>query len=254
MEPERKKGLFLDPYERPARLYPSLLVFAPLAVLLVCLYGEENILASSILSILSFCGVAFALCQLARNAGIPLQDKLFSRWGGAPTTQLFRHRNNRIDKYTKARYHAILSTSLGIQMPSRQNEKENPDAADELYKAAIAWLRERTRNKDQFPLVFKENVAFGFLRNALGLRWLGFGISIICMGWVMIHERILILTHPYFAQEPLYRLPPPAIISFIVSISLACMWLFFINESAVKRVGYAYAERLLESCNRIKIN
>jgi len=200
--------MFLDPYDRPARLYPSLLVFVPLAVLLVCLYGEENILASSTLSILAFCGVAYAFSRFARNTGKRLQEKLFIEWGGAPTTQLLRHRDLRIDMHTKQRYHHVLSSGLGKQMPSIEDECANPAAADELYRAAAFWLITQTRDIKTFPLIFKENVAFGFQRNALGLRWIGIGISIICMTWVFIHEGVISLAKPHFVPEQLFSVHP----------------------------------------------
>jgi hypothetical protein len=33
-----------DAYDRPARLYPGLMLLSPIAVLVVCLYGQEKAL------------------------------------------------------------------------------------------------------------------------------------------------------------------------------------------------------------------
>jgi len=246
--------MFLDPYDRPARLYPSLLVFVPLAVLLVCLYGEENILASSILSILAFCGVAYAFSRFARNAGKRLQEKLLIKWGGSPTVQLLRHKNRTIDVHTKEKYHSILSARLGKQMPTVEDENNNLASADELYRAAEKWLTTQTRDTKVFPLVFKENVAFGFQRNALGLRWIGIGVSITCMTWVFIHEKVFTFTKPYFVPEHFLSLPPVALVSITVTFVMIGLWILFINESALRRTGFAYAERLLESCDTVQSN
>ena len=169
---------FLDSYDRPARLYPGLMVFVPLAVLLVCFYGTENIVSSSILSILGFSGVAYAIGRVARDSGKRIQEKLFKKWGGAPSTQMLRHSDTSIDVHTKERYHRIVGKGIGKSMPDAETESNNPVVADELYRAATVWLIEKTRNTKMFPLVFKENVAFGFHRNALGLRLAGVVISI----------------------------------------------------------------------------
>jgi hypothetical protein len=161
---------FLDSYDRQARLYPGLLVLAPLAVLLVALYGSANILATSVLTILGFCGGAYALGRVARDAGKRIQDDMFRKWGGAPSTQLLRLRDSHFDVHTKERYHRTLAKCLGKTFPDRETENADPAAADELYRAGVLWVINATRDAKAFPLVFKENVAFGFHRNTFGLR------------------------------------------------------------------------------------
>jgi len=74
------KGL-MDPYDRPARLYPGLLVLAPIAALLVCIYTRSHPWVSGTLSVLVFCGGAFAIGRISRDAGKRLQDRLFKKVG-----------------------------------------------------------------------------------------------------------------------------------------------------------------------------
>lgn len=246
-------GKFIDPYDRPARLYPGLLVFAPVAVLLVCLYGKDNILTSSILSVLGFCGVAYALSRIARDAGKRLQDDLFQKWGGAPTTQLLRHRDSRIDIHTKERFHSIISKGLGKRMPSPESESADPQAADELYRAATMWLIDKTRDKKTFPLVFKELVAFGFHRNVLGLRLPGVLLTVVSIVWVLLHTQVLSFVPPYWLPRNALNFPPPVLITLGVSTVMLFAWGILFSESALKRVGFSYAERLLQSCDRIRV-
>ena len=243
---------FLDPYDRPARLYPGLLVFAPLAVLLVSFYGMAQIIASSIVSILGFCGVAYALGRVARDAGKRIQDKLFAKWGGAPTIQMLRHRDTLIDIHTKERFHEVLSQGIGKTMPSTETELADPVAADELYRAATVWLISQTRNAKEFPLVFKENVAFGFHRNALGMRSIGVSVSVICLVWLLLHIKVLEFSTPFFAPEKIGDMSPSDLVSLVISALMLTAWLLLFNESSVKRAGFSYAERLLQSCDRIK--
>jgi len=105
-------GKFLDPYDRQARLYPGLIVLTPLAVVLVCLYGTKYIFASTVLSILGFSGIAYMLGSTARDAGKKVEDKLFAKLGGKPTTLMLRHRDTRIDGVTKNRIHQTLSKGI----------------------------------------------------------------------------------------------------------------------------------------------
>lgn len=241
----------IDPYERPARLYPALLVIAPLATLLVCLYGIDHIFASSVLSVLGFSGVAYALGRIARDAGKRKQEGLFAKWGGAPTTQMLRHRDARLDAHTKGRFHAVLARGIGKAMPSAEAEHSDPTAADELYRAATVWLINQTRDTKAFPLVFKENVAFGFHRNAFGLRVPGMSVAVVCIIWTLHHANVLGFTAPYFTIDNALGMLVSTLVVMLVSGMMLLAWLFWFNESALKRVGFAYSERLLEGCDRL---
>jgi hypothetical protein len=243
---------FLDPYDRPARLYPGLLVIAPVAVQIVCLYGTDNTAFSSVLTILGFCGIAYVLGRIARNAGKRLQDRLFNKWGGAPTTQLLRHRDTRIDIHTKERFHRVLSKGLGKGMPTHDDERNNPAAADELYRAATVWLIIQTRDMKAFPLIFKENVAFGFHRNALGLRPLGASIASLCILWILHNAKIIAFTAPFFSARQALGFTPEMMVSLSISTGILVAWTFVFTEDALKRTGFSYAEQLLQSCDQLK--
>lgn len=243
---------FMDTYDRQARLYPGLLVVAPVAVLLVCLYGTEHIIVSSVLSILGFCGIAYALGRVARDAGKRLQDALFVKWGGAPTTQLLRYRDTHFDIHTKERFRGVLTEGLKTPLPTTESEGDNPAAADELYRAAIVWLIDQTRDSKEFPLVFKENVAFGFHRNCLGIRRYGVVVAVACATWVLAYARVLTTAPPYFFSKRVLSLDFGNAVTLGVSAVMLFAWLFLLNEGALKRAGFSYAERLLQACDRLK--
>jgi hypothetical protein len=243
---------FLDPYDRPARLYPGLLVIAPVAIQIVCLYGADNTAFSNVLAVLGFCGIAYALGRIARNAGKRLQDKLFDKWGGAPTTQMLRHRDTRIDPHTKERFHRVLSKGLGKEMPTHDDERTNPVAADELYRAAATWLIIQTRNTKAFPLVFKENVAFGFHRNTLGLRPAGVTIATLCIIWALYNAKVIAFTAPFFSAKQAIGFTPEILVSLGISTTILITWSFVFTEDALKRTGFSYAEQLLQSCDQLK--
>ena len=249
---ESMSKMFLDAYERPARLLPALLVLLPVPVLVVCFFGSVKIVATSAISVIAYCGAGYALARIARNAGKGIQDRLFVKWGGAPTTQLLRHSNKHFDAHTKERFHAVLSAGLGKVLPNPTSELAEPAAADELYRAAAIWLIGQTRDTKRFPLVFKENVSFGFHRNALGVRWFGVTVTLACLFIAMVNAKVLGRSSPYFSLERLAQLSPVAALFFGVSCLMLLAWLFWLGEVATKRAGFAYAERLLQSCDDLK--
>jgi hypothetical protein len=243
--------LFMDAYDRPARLTPALLTLAPIPVLIICLFGKAQIMGTSILSIATYCGAGYMLARVARNAGKKMQDQLFEKWGGAPTTQLLRHSNGHFDEHTKARYHGILSTGLGKAIPSVADEGSNPTQADELYRAATTWLLGQTRDTKRFPLVFKENVAFGFQRNALGMRWYGVAIASVCMLVGLICTGVLSTAQPFFSLAAITKMGPTEALTLAVSAAMLFSWLFLLTESAAKQAAFSFAERLIQSCDQL---
>lgn len=245
-------GKFLDPYDRPARLYPGLIVLTPLAVLLVCLYGTKYIIASSVLSILGFSGIAYMLGSTARDAGKKLEDKLFAKWGGKPTTQMLRHSDNRIDGFTKNRIHQTLSKGIMATFPSAADELANPQQADEIYRAGTVWLISNTRDTKKFPLVFKENIAYGFKRNMLGLKRIGGLVALTSVIWTLFHAKVISIYEPYWSMDKFIELAPSSITSLVVSTTILFTWIFLITESSLLRVATAYSERLFHSCDNLK--
>lgn len=240
-----------DPYERQARAYPGLLVVAPAATVFVCLTTTDKLLSSTLVSLLVSCGTAYALGRVARNAGKRLQDRLFLKWGGAPTTQVLRHRNLVIDAHTKDRYHKVLAKGIGKSFPTKESEIADPQAADDLYRAGTTWLLGQTRDTRFFPLVFKENIAFGFQRNAFGLRIIGILVSIFCLIVVTVIAAIETNFNASPTLEVVTKIGASQLVALAVSLAFLGMWIFGHTEQALQRTAFAYALRLFESCDRL---
>jgi hypothetical protein len=244
------KGL-VDPYDRTARLYPGLLVVLPISVVVICLYGSGHPWATSSVSALGFCGVGYAIGRLARDAGKQRQESLFAKWGGSPTTQLLRHRDTTFDPLTKQRYHAYLGSGVQMGLPTVEQENSDPAAADLAYRAATVWLISRTRNTKTFPLVFKENIAFGFQRNSLGVRHLGIVAAAMCMLWVLAHGHQVNGAKPFLHLD-LERLSGSETLALAISGLALLYWVFYVGEGAARRTAFAYAERLVQSCDELQ--
>lgn len=243
-----------DPYERHARLYPALLVIAPVGLTAICLHGANISLLAGAVSLLAGCGLLFWIAGLVRDAGKKREQGLFYSWGGKPTTQLFRHINHTIDVVTKKRYHAMLSKALGIPFPSVDDENANPAAADQTYASATKWLIEKTRDPVRYSLLLKENYSYGFYRNMLGARVLGAAIAVAAIAWVLVELLIGLGTHPMSFADKLLTIPLTYKIPLAGSGVVLLMWIFGVSAERARVAAFAYAERLLAACETVALS
>lgn len=242
---------FLDPYDWRARALPALLCLLPALVALLVVYPAAASWQGSLLTLLVSCGFVFMLSRVARDAGKRIQDRLFRDWDGAPTTQLLRHRNDHFDAHTTQALHARLRALTALNLPDVRTERDLPAAADEVYRAASLWLIKRTRDTERFPLLFKENINFGFHRNALGLRWVGVAIALAAIIVILLSAGVLSIDFPHYAGARWRALTVPMAAAIGFSVLMALVWTFAITAAAAKRTGFAYAERLLECADSL---
>ncbi|MBW8067118.1 MAG: hypothetical protein GJU73_06690 [Ferrovum sp.] len=236
--------LIKDPYERKARIVPGLLVALPILVPLLCVYGAKHPVLTGVAGLLGGCGAIYALASVARGRGKKIEEILVAKWGGMPTTVVLRHRDKFLDSVSKQRYHTAITTKLGIAMPTAEEESANPDKADDIYVGATRRLRELTRSNKQ--LLLKENIAYGFHRNMLAMKSVGILSCILGILYGLLIAKVLQVAPPHF--DPLHFADPglAAGLSLIVSLALLAAWLLYFDQDAVRRMGFAYAERLFE--------
>ena len=111
--------LITDSYERKARLYPAVVLLAPVVVTIIAIMSEKLSALQSLGVTVVGCGGTFLLSQLARDAGKKGEMTLFEKWGGLPSVAIFRHCDTRLDSITKAQYHKKLATLVkGVKTPS----------------------------------------------------------------------------------------------------------------------------------------
>ena len=232
-------NIITEGYERKARLYPALLLIAPVVgtgvALLTAKFSGLQSLGAGVVG----CGGAFLLTQLARDAGKKHEASLFAKWGGLPSIAIFRHRDPRIDAITKTRYHKKLTGLVKeAKAPTPEQEQADPTAADAVYAAWSNYLRVNTRDTKKFALLFQENVAYGYRRNVWGLRPVGIIVSLLCLVACCVR---LYLFHASSGEidEAL-----GGALAFAAIILL--LWLFRFNGNWVRVPADAYAERLAE--------
>lgn len=232
-----------DPYERQARIAPALLVCLPVIVTAGAWFpaaftGAQ--LASG--SIVAYLGIAI-LATFARDAGKRVEPALFNSWGGTPTTLLLRHRDSTLDATTKQRIQAVLGARIpGIHLPSAAEEARSPEAADDVYASAIAWLRERTRETKKFPLVLAENIGYGFRRNTFGVRRPALSVA---LGALVLN----IIGVAWTIGPNLSQLSATTIAAILITVALLMFWFGLVREPWVKEAAFAYAHRLLAACD-----
>jgi hypothetical protein len=239
-----------DPYERPARLYPALLAILPLITLVAMLYESQVSPLTSVVMTAVSCGGLFLMTNLGREWGKRLELKLFEEWGGKPSTQLLRYRDGCIEGITKERYHVFLAGKINKPFPTREEEALNPDAADDIYQSGVRWLLNQTRDTKRFGLLFKENIAYGFRRNALGVKPVGWSLSVISLLWVLATHGIISGSAEYFfSKEALMTLPETAIASLATSGFMFVVWSVFFTKASTRTAAFTYAETLLRACD-----
>lgn len=235
-------ALITDDYDRRARLRPALLVSLPLALAVMSAFSDFSSL-QFLVGIAAYFGFTALIAQFGRDEGKRLEPWLFEQWGGRPTTQLLRHRDSHLDVHTKTRYHAALSALLPLQsMPTATAEASDPRSADAAYDSCVLYLRDRTRDKTAFPLVYAENVNYGFRRNLWGMKKAGLLISVCAL----VATALIAFLRP---QSGMPLASPVA-----ASVINACMlvwWLMRIKPSWVRVPAFAYAERLLATCDTL---
>jgi hypothetical protein len=232
----------IDVYDRGARLAPAYLVFSPAVVLVVALSLGTPAWWSKLGGVLVSCGAPILAVQWGRSGGRKKEPRLFQMWGGAPTTTLLRFATGGTAAAVAQRHEAI-ERATGKKMPKADEEAADPAGADSLYETGVTELRELTRN-ETFPLVLKENIAYGFRRNLWGRKPYGIGVALLVLAASAGLLVAAALGHEVSAWES------AAFAAAFAAVALV-IWITTVTPAWVHEAGDAYATRLLESALRL---
>ena len=180
-----------------------------------------------------------------QDFGYRKQPALWTRWGGAPTTQQLRHRTDNSNPVLLRRYHDRLSLLRpDLILPSAAEETRDPAQADHVYAACVQFLISQTRDRTQFPLLFKENVNYGFRRNLWGLKPFGITLAAACL--------IASILRAWLLRGSPADLSGELLVSIAVSFTLLLFWTLWVTQKWVRIPAEAYAARLLECCEQLE--
>lgn len=229
-----------DSYTRKARLLPALLVVLPLGLATVAWFPDGITGWGTLWGLIVLSGGMVFISQIGRDFGKNKEMQLFKVWGGKPTTRMLRHRDTVNRKTLERRHSRLQELTPDFKIPTLEEERANPKRADELYDACITYLRERTRDRKTFHLIFEENCNYGFRRNLWGMKPLGITMAVVGTLVVMID---------IFVNG--FSTPPVAIISGTINLLFVTGWCLWITPKWVRIAGDAYAERLLEASEEL---
>ena len=83
---------------------------------------------------------------------------------------------------TKERYRTFFGRAVpGLTLASSDEERRCPEEADAGYEGANSWLLARTRNRERFGMLFRENVNYGFRRNVWALKPWAFTLETVAL-------------------------------------------------------------------------
>jgi hypothetical protein len=232
-------ALLLDAYEQKARLVPALLVVLPAAVVLAAVgWSYDRSLLGPAAGMAVALGAPVAMANYTRRVGKNVQDRLWERWGGPPTRLALRHRSG-TNPHLLAQVHASLEAiANGLEMPTADDERSNPDDADQRYDAAVEVVQNRLRSTNAGKLLFQENCSYGYHRNLLGLRPLGIAMAAVAAVAATALAGIDLLGLVALAW-------PLLLVAAAVSVIMLAFWLWAVDEHGVRRAAAAYSQAFL---------
>jgi hypothetical protein len=231
-----------DIYSLKARLAPMLLLLFPFVILGITFSIDLQNYWHLLTSLGIVAALTLLLSEFGRELGKKKEKKLWKVWGGEPVSLTLRLSTGFINANTKARYHAILLKLCPVKtIPTLAGEKSNAAAFDSVYASWGDYLRNNTRDKNMFPLVFKELVSYGFRRNLWGLKTTALIVLFIC---IVINCVIFTFRSENF---------DPAFFPFEFWVSSSCYvfmflgWILMITRHWVRTPAFEYAKQLCAS-------
>lgn len=172
---------FLDAYIIRARLFPAILAISPFIALVAITVSWNTLSLPQAITTVAIGVLFFAFADLARRLGKYTEKDLFRATGGVPSSTLLMHSDKTFDPATQKRYRKFIEELIGEKAPSKQSEEKDPKSAQHYYIRAGNWLRENTRNHDDFRLLFEENITYGFRRNLYGIKWPALALNVLVL-------------------------------------------------------------------------
>src|SRR5436309_2527724 len=120
--------LWLDEYERRARLVPGLLAVLPIGLAILALGLRRLPIFSTLLSAATAVGGPVVLASFVRQRGQRLQERLFQEWGGSPTIDRLRLLDHPPTDARRSRRRQKLEDVTNTPLPSVDEERANPGA------------------------------------------------------------------------------------------------------------------------------
>lgn len=223
-----------DKYTLYARLFPAVIAAAPAIALVWAVIASKEVMLVQAIAGTALAVLLMVFADVARRRGKAIEPRLIEQMGGLPSVTMLRHRDTTFDAATKARMHTFVAEKLAEPAPAAEQEVAAPEAADDFYMRAGNWLRENTRSKKKFDILFNENITYGYRRNLFALKWPALILNVLIV--------IGSAAYLWLQQGPLDLLPV-----FVIAFLHAAYLTIFSTPSAVEEASRIYARQLLLS-------
>lgn len=237
---------YFDHYSIHARFMPAFFIFLPMVLTTIAWCPDSTTVLGGAMTFLISFGVMSFLSTVISNMGNAIQKVYFERWGGAPTTTLIMPESDEMDRYTKQRYFKWLNSKI----PDLNLLLDSDDKSDlqQKIRSATNFLREYTRDTKKYSAVYRDNVAYGFSRNLVAIRYIGIAVSIIS---IMINIGAMLFSAGLWLHSETIstgEFGPVGIVALVVSVLSVALLVFVTNERFVKQRAFRYARSLYEVC------
>lgn len=232
---------FFDAYSIRARLFPAIVAAAPALAALALLISWKSFGLSNLIATLGTLVLLYAIADFSRARGRAIEGQLFAQHGGMPSIKMFRRNDGTIDAGSKDRYRAFLAGQLAVTAPSPEEESANQASADSFYSQCGNWLRQNTRDTKKFPILFSENVTYGFRRNLLGVKVLA-----LCLNVLVVVVCVFVLWRMSWNIDALMGNKTAVVL--VVAVAHAAYMLLAVSRDAVWDASRTYGRELILSC------
>ena len=230
----------LDPYALRARLFPAMLVSMPMVLAALCWIPTVAITPIAI-ALFTWFGFGILLAELARDTGKRREAALWASWGGSPTVRRLRLREPSSNSVARERWRTLVAAlAPDLKLPSGDEEAADTKRADDTYEVCIARLRELTRNTANFPLLFQENISYGFRRNLWAMKPAAIFFALAAMALAIASLRV--------RPEPHFEF---VVLTIAISALMLTWSLLRITPAWVREAAERYADQLLWSCEQL---
>lgn len=230
-----------DAYSLRARLFPAIIAAAPALAALALLISWKSFELSNVIATISVFVLLFAVADFSRARGRKIEIELYSEYGGLPSITMFRRNDSTIAQGLKDRYRTLLAAKLGTASPSADQELASQHNADSFYEQCGVWLRQNTRDTKKFPILFNENITYGFRRNLLGVKWLALVLNVVVVAICGV-----MLWRTSWALDS--DLGKRTVVVLIVAAAHAIYMLLGVRKAVVWDASRAYGRELILSC------
>lgn len=231
---------FFDAYSLRARLFPAIIAAAPALAALALLISWKSFGLTNAIASLGMLVLLWAVADFARSRGRAIERALYDEYGGIPSIVMFRREDATIDAGSKNNYRTFLAGKVKAAAPTAEEEIADQATADAFYGQCGNWLRQKTRDTKKFPILFGENITYGFRRNLLGVKVQALLLNIV----VVAICAFLLWRTSWDIDTPTGN---RALMVLIVAAAHATYMLLAVSRSAVWDASRAYGRELILS-------